>query len=143
MTCAVQKDKKLTCFCHPLEVRFFNVQELLATALYCELMLRQLPMMTSESLSELLISKTEICTTGTLGSLLVLYLTIQNVLILLCDHLPSDSGLPLRVTALLSIVFDSTRYHVSKIFVAFARIKIGDKKKNLFVKTLFLTIFSV
>lgn len=45
-------------------------------------------------------------------SYLVLYLTIQTVLILLCDHLPSDSGLPVRVTALLRILFDSICYHV-------------------------------
>lgn len=61
----------------------------------------------------------------------MLYLTVQNVLILLCDHLPSDSGLPVRVTALLSILFDPISYHVIRIFVALGWIKIGDKEKFL------------
>lgn len=58
----------------------------------------------------------------------MLYLTIQNAFILHCDHLPSDSGLPVGVTALLNIVFDPISYHVSKIFVTFAQIKIGHNK---------------
>jgi len=68
MTRAVQNNEKIQSFPPPLEVTFLRVQELLTTALCCELMLRQLPMMTSKSLSELLISKTETCTTCTLCS---------------------------------------------------------------------------
>lgn len=62
-------------------------------------------------------------------SYLVLYLTVRNVLILLCDHLPSDSGFHVRVTGLLSIFFDLISYHASKIFVALGQIKIGEKNK--------------
>lgn len=59
----------------------------------------------------------------------MLYLTIQNVLLLLCDHLPSDSGLPVRVTGLLSTLFDLISYYASKIFVSLGQMKIGDKNK--------------
>lgn len=77
MTRAVQKDEKIQGSLLPLEVTFLSVQELLATALCCELMVRQLPMMTFKSLSELLISKTETCTTCTLCSQLS-YVTFDH-----------------------------------------------------------------
>ena len=77
MTHAVQKDEKIQGFPLPLEVTFLSVQELLVTALCCEFMLRQLPMMTSKFLSELRISKTETCTTCTLCSQLS-YVTFDH-----------------------------------------------------------------
>lgn len=77
MALAVQKDEKIQGFPPPLEVTFLSVQELLATDLCWELMLRQLPMMTCKSLSELLISKTETCTTCTLCSQLS-YVTFDH-----------------------------------------------------------------
>lgn len=72
---------------------------------------------------------------------LMLRLTIQSVLLFLCDHLPSDSGLPVTVTWLLSILFDLISCWASKIFVALAHLlKTGGK--NQFLVALCLKLHS-
>lgn len=58
---------------------------------------------------------------------LTLRLTIQRVLLLLGDHLPSDSGLLVTVSWLLSILFDLTGFCVSKSFVAQLLTKKGSR----------------
>lgn len=55
-------------------------------------------MITSKFLSELLPRQKLLQPAVCVPSYLMLHLTIQNVLLLLCDHLLSESGLPVTVT---------------------------------------------
>lgn len=140
-----RKMKKIQGFPTSLEVTFLGVQELLATALCCEFMLRQLPMMTSKVPFWITYYQDKnLYNLHSIPTYLMLRLTIQNVLLLLCDHLPSDSCLLVTGSWLLSIVFDLTGFCVSKSFVAQLLTKIGVKNSScaLMAKALFL-LFSL
>lgn len=63
------------------------------------------------------------------SSYLILLLTIRDVLSLLSDHLPSDSGLPVTVTWLLRILFDLISNSASKILAALSQLLIKIRSR--------------
>lgn len=70
------------------------------------------------------------------------YLILCLSLLLLCDHLPTDSGLLVSITSLLSIFFDLTSYCADKTFVASAKLLIKIGVENRFLVALWIRLHS-